>query len=814
MVKEEGNNTERIQRWRDSSLPPSIDRLKRLLYHEWRNLWKIILAILAIADFLGCLPIAQEAWTLATHDDNNGFSLKPDQLFFKKKDNDYENDDENENTCASYIQILSLIKYIGPIYCFFCFIEAIIRAKQVRNEILEMAALDNFEKKLARFYTSTRRLSTYHNNNNNTTPTAAAAASQIDVNGTPIVVNDYSYDQDDLLAQQTLRFWTPVLSTLFVWSILLPWRTILTTNCGIGTDTAIATIWITKILQQIIYIQKVIIENITDILWKIILPFKFWEPHKIYKRIRIVLRWVRYFRFAGPLFRMCLKLIDQFIVFWKTRSQNWRANTEKTKRIVNRSMLFDDIHRIESLTKIQTGLARVPSHMINLAKEQAVGIGDILAKKQQEGRKMMHKLAELKAQVRRNSTIFPSSEIYDRIVDLNQEFTTTVCSTLWSANLISPQTRFSVCWRMIVTFALLSELTRICTSYQLYGNVDVSFSTMMMSLLGCDHTHRGGILTQTGRWTRKLVRQLNGLPPEQLLTTCTKLSLTSHPVANFLLAFSSTFETGIDIVCFLDIFVWFFTGEIDVDGRVIPKSFFYRCILPGTLVQVLDHPTVPQLLPNLLAYFLSAAAAVGYSRVIRWIVTVIPAIDLVLVNPIKLYWFKPMDSDEWLRYTESLAIFPAISGSDIRYAVSHPNLRAAAQPSVTYKPMSPMPTKKRVQSSFLPGFPSSTNFSTRESSSGGLFIDGSIHTNVKRESSFERRESSGGGFFIGGGMDESLSYRPIVENDDDDDDDGMVDNSTFVRKVQESANENEDGMVDSDDTFSFRRRVSFKGFHY
>ena len=59
-------------------------------------------------------------------------------------------------------------------------------------------------------------------------------------------------------------------------------------------------------------------------------------------------------------------------------------------------------------------------------------------------------------------------------------------------------------------------------------------------------------------------------------------------------------ETFIDVVSFMDIFFWFFTGELDELGFVVPKHFITRCIIPGTLVQVLDHPTLPDVLPALL----------------------------------------------------------------------------------------------------------------------------------------------------------------------------------------------------------------------
>jgi hypothetical protein len=86
-----------------------------------------------------------------------------------------------------------------------------------------------------------------------------------------------------------------------------------------------------------------------------------------------------------------------------------------------------------------------------------------------------------------------------------------------------------------------------------------------------------------------------------------------------------------------------------------------------------DHPTLPDFLPRLLSCSIHAAHAVGYSRVIRWILATVPAFEVLLASPIQSFLFRPLSEEEWNRYTDKLAIFPAISGADIRFAVSHPS---------------------------------------------------------------------------------------------------------------------------------------------
>lgn len=776
-----------------------LERITRRLAQEWETIWKIFLAVVAIADVLGCWPVFVEGWSSAVSQNQSKLGTTSLASWdFLKKSSDMEssefvcaagssntnNEDSRLLTCASYsiyYDMLGtaqyLLQWMGPLFCLLCILEAVRRAQQAREDMLEMAALDNFETKLSRLYGSTRRLSI-----NSSITRNNASAAQHD-SQQPMTAEETTYEQDDILARRTLRFWTPVLSTLFLWSLLLPWQTFFSTKCGPEADTALATIWVTRFLKQLAITVSWMMDELTTWAWKnLLLPFSFWQPHKIYLRILKLLRWVRYFRFAGPFLRVLFKLNDQFLVFFKTKQQAWKFKAERAKRELHRSMLFDDIRKVESFAKLSSFWAKVPSWQIfQEAKEQPADVGEILKDKKKQNTKLKRQLDDLKAQIRKSPLAFPTSEIYDRVADLSKEFTSTVGSSLWSANLIPPQTRFSLSWRVIVTCALLSEVSRICTSYQLYGRVDVSYTTMMLSVLGCARDRGGNILTTTGRLTRKVVRKLVRLPKEQLLNTCTTASikLLGGKRANFLLYFSGAFETAIDLVCFIDIYVWFFTGELDLGGRVIPKPFFYRCILPGTLVQVLDHPTVPDVLPNLLSFSMSAASAVGYSRMLRWLVAIIPAVNVLLVNPIKSFWFRPMEEEEWLRYTESMAILPVISGADIRYAMnmSHPNFsdfQQQQQPmrlrrSVTNERHNYLSGKKseavtslrRVNTistmrdtpkpkSFVPLVPSLGELSQRESLSAGLNL----------ESQHERSISS-----LDQSMDKSYSLQEIMKHE-------------------------------------------------
>lgn len=603
-------------------------------WEDWsRPVWKILFAACAILDISFCWSVLLEGWnegkgvTPVHHDKKNLL----EKVLNRK-------DEVDDATCPAH----PMRGAVGITFCILCLVEAIVRAKEAQQIAFETEALDNFEKKLARLYSTTRH----------------------GVFRQQPVIADYEKGHKDLeLARNHLRAWTPVMSVMFSWIILIPWTAFWQSNHdGCGNDPALATIWITQSLAYTYIFMVTVKGEFLVFLRKTFFPWEYLlQPLRLWKQIRKLSRWFRYLRYAGPLLRVMLKLQDQFWVFTKTWRQSLQANAEKAKRLAERSMMFEDIKKIESLAKLNTALSSIPSQL----QMQAVGIKNIIVEKRQEAQKLKLRIDSLKRKIGRHASIsVPTSELYDQIIDLRQELTTTVITAVMSANLISPHTRFSVGWRVIVTFALLCELFRLYASWHLSGTFGVTFTQMISSLLvECDLAmmERFRKMTHKGTPLRQLIGKLLKLPNVEL-AECRP----TNPSAWLVLQSGKIFESAIDMVCFLDIFVWFFTGELDVNGVIVPKPFFYRCILPGTLVQVLDHPTLPDKLPHLIHCSMDAFRSAGYARVIRWACAIGPALEMLVVDPIKLYLFRPMGDDEYLKYTESLALIPQV--------FSHPNL--------------------------------------------------------------------------------------------------------------------------------------------
>jgi hypothetical protein len=93
------------------------------------------------------------------------------------------------------------------------------------------------------------------------------------------------------------------------------------------------------------------------------------------------------------------------------------------------------------------------------------------------------------------------------------------------------------------------------------------------------------------------------------------------------------------LICFLDVFVTFFTGEYDTEtGSLMPKPWFARWIVPGLVLQLLVNPRMEEL-SDLCRTALQFASDVGPIRAYRWTMTLfIPSLVSTLLFIEHHFW--------------------------------------------------------------------------------------------------------------------------------------------------------------------------------
>lgn len=349
---------------------------------------------------------------------------------------------------------------------------------------------------------------------------------------------------------------------------------------------------------------------------------------------------------------------------------------------------------------------------------------EFLETSRERGRQITREIQRIQGQIRRGLTEFSSSEVYDNIRKLSKDISHRHLNSSMSHEsddgdkasenietkssvdtapksprrhhssnrssnwydylhiekllnsrdyLISPRSRFSVMWRITVTNCLLMELTRLAISWYSTRTFHLSITQVISRLfVDCSNIpeetkrHFRFFTDRVSEWHAALSHAvpLIPFPKDTLFILCVPTSQSSKL---FLLA-GSLMEIFIDVVSFMDIFFWFFTGDLDAEtGLVVPKAFFGRCILPGTLVQILDHPTLPTVLPSLMNKVGSMAMELGWSRVIRWLSALIPALTMVVFRPLSAYFFRHFEEkdshalgkeDLLMKYAESFGYLP------------------------------------------------------------------------------------------------------------------------------------------------------------
>ncbi|KAG7336857.1 hypothetical protein IV203_012681 [Nitzschia inconspicua] len=632
------------------------------------------------------------------------------------------------STCYAAYSILFQIRWITDtirkqwipvplhgLFCVLCLVEMVLRAMEAHQLASRNQAIARFEESLSRVYSTTRmyakqirrgswRMSSNnglgdgHDDNNEIHPTLhhfqPHSTDTVAVSTTSTSSSQkrrISSIQDRLLARSTLRLWIPVGITCFFWLSMLPrtWEEYVSDAPLCGTDSAFATEWMTNTFTKFILTTNYYTEFIQDLLWgKFVMPYKMIsQPRRFWKRLRQLLKIVKMIRFAGPVTRMSLKLCDQLYAMFKTRRQAWWARNEREKRMRRPSLLWRDLQQLEAITKVQTRLASLPSQLFELAQDHlppgaAINGHRLLQQQKKQAHYIKRQLKNLQHELNKSISAFSNADLYDRMASLTQNVNIwnqrqSLSSSFWTFLqspdfLISPRSRFSVVWRMTVTNCLSIELSRLAVSWYLTKTFRLSITQVITRLfIHCDHPknrqkHLKFFTDQITNIHKALATSIPLIPmPEEKWIVCVPQSIS----ANLFLNFGSMMETFIDIVSFMDIFFWFFTGDLDEMGFVVPKHFITRCIIPGTLVQILDHPTLPGVLPALIRRGLAATMAAGWSRTMRWIFAIGPAINLLFLQPLTRYFFRHFDdswgmdgtqSDVLMKCAESMGYLPRV----------------------------------------------------------------------------------------------------------------------------------------------------------
>ncbi len=369
------------------------------------------------------------------------------------------------------------------------------------------------------------------------------------------------------------------------------------------------------------------------------------------KKALTVLRWVKY---LAPLIGTGNKLLGNTIDLFKKMKQKHEA--EKAKRIRNKlwKKMTDEERMNSAAVVIQTCYrgkkARKARDSLELFKGnvQVLAIQKIQKRLREKARqaslrikKQKEELKKLQQKQQQQDDVFSddnakamSDTEKKRMYDLQASLKNEALSQKAQKMLLRPNTKFSVTWKFLFVFCVIVEITQLALKPQLQKYQDKSTKTPM-SLEGVLESII--VPAPIPAWEAcvplyteeveadNFFKQLFGdkkneeVVEDEFPWYCYEPAVTVQSWYIEAMKFSiHNLLFFIGIICFLDVFVTFFTGEINPkNGNLVPKPFFPRWILPGLLLQLLVNPKMADV-SVAVKKIMNGAHHVGPARALRW----------------------------------------------------------------------------------------------------------------------------------------------------------------------------------------------------
>ena len=240
-----------------------------------------------------------------------------------------------------------------------------------------------------------------------------------------------------------------------------------------------------------------------------------------------------------------------------------------------------------------------------------------------------------------------------RLYELQDELNVEADKLLNHKLLLRPNTTFAVTWKVLFVVCVLFEIGQLAfwpSLVKLEGqnsakpmNISAVLHTSFVpkpvsEWAACSDVH--GVETKASfkwkiiraikklRFQRRLENTNRGVKPWFCKVPYSTVQVAFVRVLHILV---TDFLVLTGIICFLDVFVTFFTGELsDKNGVLIPKPFLKRWILPGIVLQLLVNPQMETVGKGVIWTF-SFLSNFGPDRVWRWTaVLFFPIVTMIL----------------------------------------------------------------------------------------------------------------------------------------------------------------------------------------
>jgi len=437
------------------------------------------------------------------------------------------------------------------------------------------------------------------------------------------------------------------------------------------------------VLQRVVGLEKDVFINVVKTRIKIFgKKFAFGairHPKQVWQRVRKILKIVRWAKYLTPLIGACNKLLGNTKDLLKIRRQAKEAAIALRCRQALWSKLEGDELKEQAAIIIQGKWRAYRTQKSARALKILTGNKEaLMAIKMQKVIKgmldrarvrLIEKESELKRLRREHELAIANHGKYrvsikerQRMYKLEAELGRTCKDMLNKRLLMRPNTRFAFIWKFLFVTCVILEIAQLAAAPMLQQYKDETTNEPL-------HPHQ--VIEQKlvpspiEEWEVCLPKfkpeapkkgfakilenwrsSKNKEEEQEIPWYCNSPYPEAYAVYAKGLKFMITeFLVFVGFVCFLDVFVTFFTGELDREGFLNPKPFFARWILPGLVLQLLVNPQMVNV-SQWVATTMKNTASVGPVRVARWSIALFVPAAKTIFNAVQLHIWLPFVKKE------------------------------------------------------------------------------------------------------------------------------------------------------------------------
>jgi hypothetical protein len=375
------------------------------------------------------------------------------------------------------------------------------------------------------------------------------------------------------------------------------------------------------------------------------------RPIRAYSRVRLVLRTLRLFKYAAPLMGLTVKCLENSINVSKSIRQHWSVHLEYHRRKKKWRTMDGSERKLVASIRIQSAFRGMQTRkgvrsfmstlqarksMIAARMQRATQRSIVRGRTQLDLKKLEFEQLKREARHFRKSGVNMCADNRRRLYELQDEIQEAANELVNKRLLLRPNARFAVSWKIVFVLCVILDITQQAVHLkmmnQLHENEEaLTVGELFEKTLPIPATKWAECAASVNSPSEArdkperfflLIRRVGAeratLPPWY----CSEpVMLLQTAVVSMLRFISTKLVWFVAIVCYLDVVITFFIGELHPEsGVLMPKSFFKRWVFPGLLLELMANPQM-ETTSRALGRAKDEIMHIGPLRFWRWTVT-------------------------------------------------------------------------------------------------------------------------------------------------------------------------------------------------